>query len=244
MRGFSKKLLAGAAVLGIGVGMLGVATAQAWWDPWGGPYGGGPYGGPYGGAPYGHGWGPQSGGMTADRQHLMKDHGTAMRRLVRMFQGRGMFDRREATKLAREVEAGGGENLWRLYAPGTTMPGSRTAPWVWKNFDKFKGYAEELKVNSGNLADALEKRPTAEDYGKGVWVPDQRNYGGPWGGGPWGGGPWGGGPWGGGPWGGGPGAQDGWGQRGGAISKEALDAFDALMETCNKCHSEFRTPRW
>ncbi|MBF0130756.1 MAG: cytochrome c, partial [Alphaproteobacteria bacterium] len=155
------------------------------------------------------------------RKNLMRDHGSAMRRLSLMFDGRGGFDRREATKLARTVEAGAGENLWRLYAPGSVAPGSRATPWMWEDFDSFKNNAEALKTAAGDLADALEKRPTADDYAEGrAWVPAYpHGLRGPWDNGEW-------------------------GADGGGLTRDALDRFDTLADTCTACHVNYRFPRW
>ena len=194
-------------LIGIGLGMAALGTANAWWG--GGPWG--PHGAaPYGGSPYG------SSAMTQDRQAVMRDHGRAMRDLASMFDGRRMFDRVEATKLAREIEAGTGENLWRLYAPGSIAPGSRSMPWIWNNFDAFKGYAEGAKAAAGTLAKALEKRPTGSDFAQGHAYLPHPGFG--------------------------PGGR--WGQRGGAIDTEALKAFNELTATCHGCHANFRGGRW
>jgi len=210
MKPFGRKILI--SMVGIGLGMAALGSANAWY---GGPFhGGGPYGGPYGGGPYG------SSAMTHDRQGVMRDHGRDMRDLAAMIDGRRMFDRVEATKLARGIEAGTGENLWRLYAPGSIAPGSRSMPWIWNNFDAFKGYAEGAKAAAGALAEALEKRPTGFDVARGgAWMP--RPGFGP-----------------------GMGPGNRWGQRGGAIDTDALAAFDKLTATCHSCHVNFRGGRW
>ena len=206
MKSFSRKVVTG--LLGVGLGMAVVGTAHAWYGgPWaGGPYGGGPYG---------------SSALTQDRQAMMRDHGRAMLDLDAMFDGRRMFNRVEATRLAREIESATGENLWRLYAPGSVTPGSRSMPWIWNNFDAFKGYAEGAKAAAGKLAEALEKRPTGRDLASGhAYLP--RGGFGP-----------------------GYGPRMGrWGQRGGAINKEALEGFHTLTATCHSCHANFRGGRW
>ena len=221
MKSFGRKFVTG--LVGVGLGMAAMGTAHAWWG--GGPWGGyGPYGGgPYGGGPYG------SSAMTQDRQVVMRDHGRAMRDLDSMFDGRRTFDRVEATKLAREMESATGENLWRLYAPGSISSGSRSMPWIWNNFDAFKGYAEGAKAAAGKLAEALEKRPTGRDLATGHAYLPRGGYGPGYGGfGP----------------GYGRGYGNRWGQRGGAIDKEALEAFNALTATCHSCHANFRGGRW
>ena len=206
-----KHVLTGLA-LGVGLLMAGTAVAQYW-------------GGPWGGGPYGH----RSGAMTHDRQILMTEHGNTMRKIKRMFDGRRTFDRTEATKAAREIEAGAGENLWRLYAPGSRGMGSRSAPTVWGSFDTFKSHAEALKAAARDLADALEERPTAKDWqsGQAFMPPRSARRFGPWGG------PWGGG-----------GPYDRWGQQGGGISTEAIAAFNKLKAVCHDCHANFRFSRW
>lgn len=212
-----KRMVTGLAAVGVGLMVAGSALAQYWGGPWGG----------YG--PHGYGpWGHDRGAMAQDRQHLMSQHETTMRDLKRMFDGRRTFDRTEATKLAREIEAGAGENLWRLYAPGSQRPGSRSAPTVWGSFDTFKSHSEALKTAAADLAEALEARPTAQDWRQGqVWVPPMsaRRHA------PWGG-PYG------------RGLHDRWGDRGGAMTREAVDAFNKLVDVCHRCHANFRFGRW
>ena len=72
--------------LAASAGLLFLGTASAWWygDPWYRPYG--------------------SGAMTYERQNMMRGHGYVMRELSGMFEGRRVFDRDEAVRLARELE--------------------------------------------------------------------------------------------------------------------------------------------
>jgi len=158
----------------------------------------------------------------------MRDHQRTMRDLDRMLSGRHPFNRAEATRMAREIEASAGENLWRLFRPGDWREGSRSTAIIWGDMDSFKSRAEALKAAAGELADELEKRPTAEDYTEGRAVmPDWRTQ-------------FGDAPWERGPWDGGPYSQ--WGNRGGAVSKEAYDAYLKLRDTCHSCHASFRSP--
>ena len=196
MKSHNFRLLA--AILGIGLGMGPLGTADAW-------YYGPSYDGPYG---------PNA--MRQDRQELMHDHGWAMHKLRTIFEGRRPFNRREATELALAIEAGAGENLWRLYSPrSVTAPGSRTAPSVWGDFESFKANAQAMKESADRLADALAKRPEGADYRQGVWTP---RYSAPWG--------------------------NRWGEKGGGITREAIDEFRTLGALCQACHRGYRGSRY
>ncbi|KHF24964.1 c-type cytochrome [Solemya velum gill symbiont] len=192
----NRKFLSVVAGLALGIGAIGTASAWYYAPSYYGPHG-----------PNSH---------KQDRQGMMRDHGWAMRDLAAIIQGRKPFDRREATMLAREIEAGAGENLWRLYSPSSVAsPGSRAAPSVWGSFDNFKANAAAMKESADRLADALEKRPTSEDYKQGVWVPE---YSSPYG--------------------------NRWGERDGGIIKEALNEYMRLNTICNACHQGYRGSRW
>ena len=206
MKLLNTKLIAG--LMGIGLCMVSISAVHAWY--------GGPYRSYYGPSYHGQ-YGP--GSMKRDRQELMRDHGHAMDDLEAIIEGRKRFDRLEATKLAREIEAGAGENMWRLYAPASvTASGSRTAPPIWGNFETFKANANALKQTAGALADELEKRPTSTDYQEGVWAPPRSS-----------------------------GFGNLWGQRGGDMTHEAIAEYIRLGRICTVCHLNFRTStysRW
>ena len=201
MKLFNTKLLAG--LLGLVVCMVTVSASYAWYDR--------PYRSSYG--PSGQ-YGPDA--MKRDRQKLMRNHGHAMDELENIIEGRKRFDRLEATRLAREIEAGAGENMWRLYEPASVAaPGSRAAPPIWGNFETFKANANALKLTAGALADELEKRPTQTDfYQEGVWVPPRSS-----------------------------GLGNLWGQRGGDMTHEAIAEYVRLGRICTVCHLNFRTSR-
>lgn len=214
MKSIKLRILLGAAVFG-GALTFGTGASAYWGGPWGvGPWGGTPY------SPYGAYGGRD---LTHERQADMRDHQSAMRDVGRMLSGRRPFDRAEATRLAREIEASAGENLWRLFRPGDWREGSRSTSIIWGNMDTFKSHAEALKAAAGNLADELEKRPSSEDYAEGgAVVPDWR---GRYGATPWEGGPHG-----------------RWGNRGGAVTRDVYDAYLKLQDTCDGCHRNFRSP--
>ena len=192
----NRKLLAASVAAVIGISTIG--TASAWY---------------YAPSYYGQ-YGPNA--MKQDRQQLMRDHGWAMRKLAAIIEGRKAFNRREATMLAHEVEAGAGENLWRLYSPSSvTAPGSRAEPSVWTNFETFKANAYNMKESAGRLADLLAKRPTEEDRKSGIWYPESSSS-------------WG----------------NRWGERDGGIVKEAIVEYMRLNSICNACHKGYRGSTW
>jgi cytochrome c556 len=147
---------------------------------------------------------------------MMRGHRYAMQGLSGMFEGRRAFNRDEAVRLARDLEAGFDENLLANFAPGTWVAGSRTSPWAWRDPGAFKGLSDAARQAASNLAAALEKEPTSEDVQQeGVWIPDRRMMH----------------------------AQRRLLSEG-LISLEALKAYGQLNATCHTCHGSFRGPRW
>lgn len=193
MKTADRKQLVGVATVGVVLFLTG--TASAWYgDPWYRPYG--------------------SGAVTYERQNMMRTHGYAMDRLADMFERGRVFDRDEAVRLARELEAGFGDSLIKNFAPGTVVAGSRTSAATWNNFGLFRGYARAAEQSSARLAEALEKNPTGQD------VRQTGVRGAPWrmGYGP---GPWG-------------------RQPGSAISMDVIREYSRLGATCQSCHAFFR----
>jgi len=193
------------------------ATAQAYWGgPWGGPWGGSPWHGP--GYPYRSQ--EQARERTYERQHEMYDHKNAMRAVARMLSGRRSFDRAEAVSLVREIEAGAGENLTKLFKAGDSRRSPLSRARI-DDMDTFKANAEALKEAAGELADKLEQEPSAEDVRTGQAMSPGWNRS----------------------------MRRGMGDRysrgrseGGAVTTEVFGAFTKLLGTCNGCHADFRTP--
>ena len=195
MKTVGRNALIGGVVLATWLSVMG--TANAWYgDPWYRPYG--------------------SGAMTYERQNMMRDHAWAMQDLAAMFEGRRAFDREEAVRLANEIENGLGDGLIGQTAPGAVVAGSRTAPWTWRNFGAFRGYAEAARQASARLAEALAKEPGDQEVQqRGAWVAQ-----------------------------GGPGfARRGY-RQGDLISIEAIQEYSRLNATCHSCHVSFRARRW
>lgn len=194
------------------------AGAQGYWGPsWGGPWsepgwGGGPWSEP--GYPYG-GYG-QSLDRMHERQREMRDHRAAMQSVARMLSGQRNFDRAKAIGLAREIEASAGENMARLFKPGDWQRSPLTRARIGDEMETFKANADALKQAAGELADALEKQPSAEDVSAGrAWSPD---------------------------WGmGGPHSR--WRNERRAVTQQVFDAYTKLRATCHGCHANFRSAR-
>ena len=194
MKEAGRRRLFGIAALGAGLLVMSTASA-CYGDPWYRPYG--------------------SGAVTYERQTMMRGHAYTMRELADMLQGRRVLDRGEAARLARELEAGFGDSLIRNYAPGTVVAGSRTAPWTWRNFGAFRGYAEAAKQASARLAEALDKSSSEQDARQtAAWGPPRHMGYGPWG-----------------------------RRRADPVSMEVIQEFSRLNATCNSCHMLFRGPR-
>jgi cytochrome c556 len=195
--------------------------------PWGGPMGGpwgGPMGGPWGGPSYGPGNYPSSGyeqaiGRTQERRRKMHDHKNAMRAVLRMLSGQRKFDRAEAGRLVREIEASAGDNLAKLFKTGDWQgsPSSRARV---DDMKDFRARADALKEAAGALADELEKQPSAEDVRTGqAFSPEllrssRRRTANPFSRGR---------------------------SEGEAVSTGVLDAYSRLVDTCGGCHADFRT---
>ena len=217
------KFLIGAALVG-GTMTVGAGAQAYWGDPRGGPWsepggGGGPWSEP--GYPY-SGYGPGL-DRTHERQSEMHDHKAAMQSVARMLSGRRTFDRAEAIGLAREIEASAGENLVQLFKPGDWRKSPLSRARIGDDMETFKAYAEALKEAAGELADELEKQPSAEDIRAGrAWSPDWRRSRRGWG---MGDDPYG-----------------RWRNEGGAVTKEVFDAYTNLSATCRGCHANFRSP--
>ena len=185
-----------AIVLAAVTGMLISGAATAWYGvPWYRPYG--------------------SGAMTYERQNIMRGHGYDMTELSQMLDGRRAFNRAEATRLAREIEKGLGEELLQQYAPGAVVAGTRTAPWTWRHFGQFEAMADGARETAKRLAEELENEPTGEQVREqGAWVTGAR-----------------------------PGVRR-WRHLDGLVSVGTIQAYSQLRATCTGCHWQFRTGRW
>jgi cytochrome c556 len=139
-----------------------------------------------------------------------------MKSLDRMLSGRRNFDRAEAIGLTREIEASAGENLTRLFeSDGNWQRSQLTRARIGDDMRIFKSHAIALQWAAGELADQLEKQPSAEDIRTGrAWSPDRRR-GGPY--------------------------RSRWRNEDGALTREVFDAYTNLRDTCNGCHANFRT---
>ena len=182
----------------ITVALTLTSTAGAWWygDSWYRPYG--------------------SGAVTYERQSMMRDHGWAMQDMASMFEGRRAFDREEAIRLARKLEAELGDEMLRNFAPGTRVAGSRVTPRVWREFGAFRGYATGARQAAGDLASALEQAPSAKEVqNQGAWMASRHPAMGRW-----------------------SHLNDD------LVSMQAIQAYTRLNANCHSCHMLFRGGRW
>jgi cytochrome c556 len=131
-----------------------------------------------------------------------------------MLSGQRRFDRAKAIGLAREIEASAGANMAQLFQPGDSQPSPLSRAMIGEEMEAFKTRAEALKAAAGELADALEKQPAADDVMAGrAWAPD-----------------WGMG-----------GRHSRWRSGGGAVTPQVSDAYTKLRATCHGCHANFRS---
>ena len=200
--------LIGVALVG-GAMTLGAGAQPYWGDPSADPW-------PEPAFPYSS-YGPAV-DRTHERQRQMQDHGAAMQSLARMLSGRRTFDRAAAIGLALEIEASAGANLSRMFKPaGNWRRNPLTRARVGDDMEVFKHHAIALQWSAGELADQLEKQPSAEDIRAGLaWSPD---------------------------WGRGSPYRGRWRNESGALTREVFNAYASLQATCNNCHANFRTDR-
>lgn len=101
--------------------------------------------------------------MVDRRQGQMRQRHHAMQALGEMLYGRAGFDRADAIKLARKIEATSAQYLTRDFHPGAIATDrSRTLLSLWGNQPAFHANARALQVAANELAEAFEKGPAAE----------------------------------------------------------------------------------
>jgi len=102
--------------------------------------------------------------MVRKRQRMMDTHDETMDQLSELLYGRYGFDRAQAIKLTRKIEAASSYALTDNFHPSTvTTSRSRTTPFLWGNEQTFKANAHALQSAARALAKELEKQPTAEE---------------------------------------------------------------------------------
>ena len=132
---------------------------------WGNPYWGNPYLRPV--TPYYYM--PQlpmydRSTLVRRRQEQMGNNADAMGEIRELLYGRYGFDRGEAIKLAKKIELTSGQALTRNFHPGAVRDmNSHTTPTYWGNEETFKANAVALQQAARELAQELEKIPTAEE---------------------------------------------------------------------------------
>lgn len=101
--------------------------------------------------------------MVDNRQWQMGRRYDAMNQLGAMLYGRTGFDRVEAIRLARRIEATSGYALTDDFHPGAVATyGSRTTLALWGNQEAFQANAFALQQAAKVLAEEFAKQPTAE----------------------------------------------------------------------------------
>jgi cytochrome c556 len=210
------RYIVGAAVLG---GMMAIGTsANAYW--------GGPRTAPWSGSGYPGGGYPQGFDRMHQRQTTMQNHKSAMHAVGRMLAGQRNFDRAEAIRLARAIQASAGEDMMNMFKPGDQRGNPLSRAMIGENMAAFGAQAEAMEQAAGDLADALETQPSPEDIWAGrAWSADwyrsrgNRGRRGPYG------------------------AYGGPDYDNDAVTMEALGAYNRLRATCHGCHAGFRSPR-
>lgn len=102
--------------------------------------------------------------MVRERQQVMDTHGDTLEQLGELLYGDSGFDRAQAIKLALKIEVASGLALTDNFHPSTvTTTGSETGPALWGNPQTFKANALALQTAAKDLANELQKQPTAEE---------------------------------------------------------------------------------
>lgn len=117
--------------------------------------------------------------MVDRRHYQMNRRFNAMNELGDMLYGKGGFDRTEAIKIARLIEATSGHALTRDFHPGSIATyDSRTTLALWSSQDVFLANAQALQAAAKALAEELAKKPTEKEGA--VMLPKRSNqYGKP-----------------------------------------------------------------
>lgn len=102
--------------------------------------------------------------LKSNRQKMMDNHQDALNELSAMLYGGKGFDRSEAVRIARSIQAGSGIQLQRNFHPGSVVTsGSRALPSVMNDQEGFRAHADALSAAAGALAEALMEKPARED---------------------------------------------------------------------------------
>jgi cytochrome c556 len=102
--------------------------------------------------------------MVDNRQLQMGMRQNSMNALGRMLYGRSDFDRAEAIKHARRIEASSGQVLTDNFHPGAIATyDSSTTLALWGNQEAFKASALALQSAAKSLAEEFEKQPGEEE---------------------------------------------------------------------------------
>jgi len=101
--------------------------------------------------------------MVDNRQAMMGRRYNAMEELGSMLYGRNGFDRAEAIKMARHIEATSGQTMTDDFHPGAIATySSRTTLSLWGNQEAFRANAFVLQQAAKALAEEFEKHPPEE----------------------------------------------------------------------------------
>lgn len=152
--------------------------------------------------------------MVDNRQSQMGQRYEAMNALGAMLYGRSDFDRAEAIKIARRIEATSGHALNDNFHPGAIATySSRTTLALWGNQDAFRANAFTLQQAARALALEFEKQPTSEEGAVMLPASTDDQYGEP-------------------------------SAEKVAVSSGVWEKFNALSNVCYSCHRGFRGYDW
>lgn len=102
--------------------------------------------------------------LVRRRQEQMGNNADAMGEIRELLYGRHGFDRGEAIKLAKKIELTSGRAMTQNFHPGAVRDmNSHTTPTYWGNEETFRANAQALAQAARDLAQELEKTPTAEE---------------------------------------------------------------------------------
>lgn len=163
----------------------------------------------------------QATGVVAERTDLMKEVGRATKQSANMLNGKITYDAAVLRANAELIARSGGTALMELFPVGSDSTASDALPTVWEDWPRFEAYAkqmsrlaEALRESTSNPLDGSTAAPTANSAGTGLLGSAAE----------------------------GP----------SLLTDEAIldlaagpprPAFEALVKSCNACHTAFRKPQ-
>ena len=104
-------------------------------------------------------------GIVKDRMDNMSAMGKAMKSIATMIKGDKAFDAGAMKTALARIKKHSGENLTRLFPPGSISGPSTARHEIWQNWERFEALSAELNRQAIRLA-ASDTKPTPAHFGK------------------------------------------------------------------------------